>query len=527
MLCVKCGREHEGNSCPWCEAPQILINSDDYLKRRQAYEEKQAGLRSASSDSTEHMSEGLENIKNAVNKVSKTVKRMRGRIIIKPALAIRCLAVLVCLAAVVSGIVLLLNRTSYTLYLRIGEGVYEMTGGEMKHIGEDADIYMTADGKHMYKGSAPSGYEQNVSSRQVSLNGRYYAAVSYTDGAYHLNVWNKEASHHIVDSKSQIEIIYVTDDGKVIYTSTHMVNDEGAVGAYELYVYAPSDAKDIAAGGVLRAVEEELRRVYVVAWQHSIVYVDDENSLNIYNYKTDSYYLSIAESINGVYMSDNNSVNLYAGSKGYVSISDRCEGFVYVKDGKYYYVSLKSYTDEHSYIGRSASESVSLVFNKDYVYLISSDSVSCVTISKETNQLGESYINVSEPSALCALNSADDVLWLNDSSILVCVDAEGRLVHISKGKKVVVTENVDNDTLRRVDGTTCGYAYCSADKLYYVSKAGRAACAVNISDVIVPDEVIVYKGKLYLQKDGMIYICNDKLNSTEKMLEADYMWIVR
>ena len=53
MLCPKCGREYEGTKCPNCDGLDIIVNQDDYLKRRKEYEEKQAVLKSAFSDNEE------------------------------------------------------------------------------------------------------------------------------------------------------------------------------------------------------------------------------------------------------------------------------------------------------------------------------------------------------------------------------------------------------------------------------------------------------------------------------------------
>lgn len=50
MICPKCGQEYEGDKCPRCNGPEVIVNNADYLKRKRAYEEKQAGKGSASSD---------------------------------------------------------------------------------------------------------------------------------------------------------------------------------------------------------------------------------------------------------------------------------------------------------------------------------------------------------------------------------------------------------------------------------------------------------------------------------------------
>lgn len=43
MKCPKCGQEYEGSACPNCEpGPEIIVNNADYLRRKEAYEKKQA-----------------------------------------------------------------------------------------------------------------------------------------------------------------------------------------------------------------------------------------------------------------------------------------------------------------------------------------------------------------------------------------------------------------------------------------------------------------------------------------------------
>ena len=50
MKCPKCGQEYEGSACPNCEpGPEIIVNNADYLRRKEAYEKKQAEKESASS----------------------------------------------------------------------------------------------------------------------------------------------------------------------------------------------------------------------------------------------------------------------------------------------------------------------------------------------------------------------------------------------------------------------------------------------------------------------------------------------
>ncbi|MDO5402702.1 MAG: hypothetical protein Q4F11_04615, partial [Eubacteriales bacterium] len=64
-ICPKCGREYEGKACSFCTGPEIVVNNNEYLQRKKAYEEKQAmRMKSASSSHSENeaVSESLEEI---------------------------------------------------------------------------------------------------------------------------------------------------------------------------------------------------------------------------------------------------------------------------------------------------------------------------------------------------------------------------------------------------------------------------------------------------------------------------------
>lgn len=87
MLCPKCGQEYEGDKCPRCSGPQIIVNSSDYLRRKKAYEEKQAGKKSASSANTaqdvfeviaENMSKPSSDNKVSDNSDSKNISHVKN-----------------------------------------------------------------------------------------------------------------------------------------------------------------------------------------------------------------------------------------------------------------------------------------------------------------------------------------------------------------------------------------------------------------------------------------------------------------
>ena len=61
MKCPKCGQEYEGSACPNCEpGPEIIVNNADYLRRKEAYEKKQAEKESASSHTDKPQKESEE-----------------------------------------------------------------------------------------------------------------------------------------------------------------------------------------------------------------------------------------------------------------------------------------------------------------------------------------------------------------------------------------------------------------------------------------------------------------------------------
>lgn len=98
-----------------------------------------------------------------------------------------------------------------------------------------------------------------------ATNGEYFAATVYDEGSaqYALYTW-KDGQDAVQVSKNAYDkdIGYITNKGKVIYSDVEVVNEEGGLGAMQLYVYDAS--------GKLTLIEGQLKEYFVYAAEEKI-----------------------------------------------------------------------------------------------------------------------------------------------------------------------------------------------------------------------------------------------------------------
>ena len=155
MICPKCGQEYEGDKCPRCNGPEVIVNNADYLKRKRAYEEKQAGKGSASSDkeTSENKTADVKNggqeevlpdemfrrlkesgSKFAQDAVEKTASQAKKAVKGKKKLIVRIIAaaIVLMLASLAGfGIFKLATRKNYVLYMKYNNKIYRLFRGSL------------------------------------------------------------------------------------------------------------------------------------------------------------------------------------------------------------------------------------------------------------------------------------------------------------------------------------------------------------------------------------------------------------
>lgn len=529
MLCVKCGEEYEGASCPRCEGPQILVNNDDYLRRKKAYEEKQAAKGSASSDNGD-IAEGKE--KTDSKKVQKKVKLP---VIDVRSLARKCarpMALLLIGIIVVVAIVAVLSGGEQKAYVRFEGNVYALKGESMEQVCSDDNAFFTADSSRFYRMAIPDEHNnKHVIEKQASPAGKCFVAVMYDENSkkYCVTLMKDEETRIITENEMRLDVVYVSDEGNVVYTALDMVNDEGYSGQYELFVYEPNNKKKPLEGGRVKQLTEKLSYVNVFVAAEMLLFVDKDNVLSAYNYNEEGKVYYIAENVAGVYVPDNDALGKYVSHTGYVCMSESATGVIYKEGNKCYYAELKQNSDERTFIGSINVGVTTIVYkNNEYMYYVDGDRLIVTVVNRVLNEFANGYSTVLDTKELAVLSGSSDVIWIADCSTLVYVNANNELCKAQKDNITNIATDVLPNTVVRVDGTKQGIVYAKSDGWSYVSNMQAKAVKLELASDTYIKNVVSYNGKLHiLLTDNKLYTCTVKGGKLKEIGSAEYVWLIK
>ena len=285
MLCTKCGQEYEGSQCPRCDGPVILVNNSDYLARRKAYEEKQALKdRSASSDKKEKSpgDYGQELVKRVQKRTSQNkrkndtgrqnrnnnmkagedtkehskVRIARRKVNKRMKMIAALIVVLIITGAAAFGIYKLATKKNYALYVSYNGKIYDIAGLDSNYVCDEKNAIFASDSKTFYTPEWPEQIDSDKNILSVaSDNGRYFVTVTYdenkTSRKYSMYIWNKDECVLVTEDDLQKEIVYISNDGKVIYTNNNVINDEGS-----------TNGTSLAMSSIMAGIREYIRRIY-------------------------------------------------------------------------------------------------------------------------------------------------------------------------------------------------------------------------------------------------------------------------
>ena len=226
MKCPKCGQEYEGSACPNCEpGPEIIVNNADYLRRKEAYEKKQAEKESASSHTDKPQKEPEEENaddrravkkkpqeqpeyeeidylgmmkkvydtgKEAAGSAAEELKKRKGFFSRYRKRIIAAVLVVCVLAGGGFGIYKLASRKNYVLYMSSGAKIYNVAGLENNYVCENKQAVFAVDNRTFYTPKFPQQIDADaVTNTLASDNGEYFAATVYDEGSaqYALYTW--------------------------------------------------------------------------------------------------------------------------------------------------------------------------------------------------------------------------------------------------------------------------------------------------------------------------------------------------
>lgn len=545
MICPKCGQEYEGDKCPRCNGPEVIVNNADYLKRKRAYEEKQAGKGSASSDK-ETSENNTADVKNGGQKevlpdemfrrlkesgskfaqdaVEKTASQAKKAVKGKKKLIVRIIAAaIVLMLAFLAGfgIFKLATRKNYVLYMKYNNKIYNVAGIDSKLVCSEDDIVFEADNNSFYMPEFSDEIDKNnIIQKMASNQGKYFTAITYdsVEDKYTLFVWNNSMSLRLAESSNKKEILYISDKGTIIYKDTQVVNDQGALGQTSLMVCKLDKSKDGDVHGVITEVESSLANVYIYSAKNTIIYNSTGNVLYTLNYDKDEKKKEISEDAKNIYALTSKSSVRYSYKANPVNQSDKAEGFIYSVNGNCYYHSISSKNTEDMFIGKFNGSGVELIYDKDYVYVINSGQVSYASVKKDVTPV---FTVVSK------LGGASDYVFLELADTIAAVDENNNLISISSGKVKTIAENITDGSLSIVKNTSSELTYIRDNVQYY--KKSLTADEVKMTDVGSDADTVstlFYKNKLYYyNSDKKLCSCTVKGKNGSVVGDVERFWL--
>ena len=278
---------------------------------------------------------------------------------------------------------------------------------------------------------------------------------SRTKNKYSMYIWNKSECIPVSEDDLDKDILYVSDDGVVIYTNTNVINDEGGMDGTSLIVVTVKEVKKKPVAQTY-TVEANLNRAYVYSDRKNIIYLNTTGNLYSYNYGKMGKPLLIADSVSQLWM-PSESDNVYTGmADSLINIKD-AETFIYgVSDGVYYYnnadsglIKIDSRTDTDADYVYDTDNSV--------IYRINSSSVRSAIVADK---------KVSEYNEIDSMTKEKNYLYLSQDKQLIYVNADNVLRVVADNKISDIDNNVSAGTLSKVYNKSKAITYVSDSSQY-------------------------------------------------------------
>ena len=573
MLCTKCGQEYEGSQCPRCDGPVILVNNSDYLARRKAYEEKQAlKERSASSDKKEEsqsdygqaLAKRVQAIKKQSRNKTESKKQSSGKTGNKKQsqnrskadsrkqnvgkagggrndnqekpqiriarrqinkrmkmIAAALIAVLL-VGAAAFGIYKLATKKNYALYVSYNGKIYDIAGLDSNYVCDESNAIFAADSKTFYTPQWPEQIdsEKNILS-VASDDGKYFVTVTYDEsnssGRYSMYIWNKDECVLVSEDNLQKEIMYISDDGLVIYTNINIINDEGSTNGTSLAMSSIKEVKKHAEAQTT-LIEGNLNKAYVYESKHLIVCLTNAGLLYTYDYEKKEKPVSVADAVMQLWLVSENMTGVYTANADSLNTRKDVDTLLYSKSDGVYYYSCK---DASAYkIDKKTGNDADYVFDRDnsLIYRISGTSMTSALI-KETK--------VSEYVDVDSMTKEKNYIYNSSDGQIVYVNAKGQLRVVDNNKITDIASDVNAGSLSKVYNKSKALTYVSGGRQFYMDNIKSKAVAILESDAVTDTEgTYFYKNRIYAyDADNILYSNTLKGNNSSQIGYVERLWI--
>lgn len=529
-ICPKCGREMEGNSCPYCDAPEITVNTSDYESRKRAYEEqlktkdrsdlqnqntaaepdyagnllKQVQIKTANgTEKTREIASGLNSFKD---KAFLFAKKNRKRMVIT-------LAVLIVVFAAVKLVPALFSDRGTVYVLNDGK-VYEVKNDTLTELAESKNVVTNVAADKTYVTQIPESAEkESEKEAYASSNGHYYAGVYYnTDSAeYKLYAWNGENSCLVVSGAGTINISDITNDGVILYTVTEVVNDEWAFGDTVAYAARLSGKSSLVADNM--QITENLIQLNVYKNQNRAWALNSDGEL----IQIDSKHLKksvLDTGVTALKTVTGSDTGVYTSTNLAASEDTDAKYIFYAKDGNWNRVNVKK--NEAETLIKVHAESADLVYNESQNYLY------------EAGAEGIFGANLSGSGAaferLDSLGSQSLVLFNSKEKAVIYADASGDLKQLKKTNSAVLDTEVKMATLSRVKYSKYGFTYMKHSDYCYMADSSSKAVVLDSSETSTALTAVLSGNHLYFKNGDSLVITDTRGSEKNSEYKAGRVW---
>ena len=551
MLCTKCGQEYEGSQCPRCDGPVILVNNSDYLARRKAYEEKQALKdRSASSDKKEKSpgDYGQELVKRVQERTSQNkgkndtgrqnknnnmkagedtkehskVRIARRKVNKRMKMIAALIVVLIITGAAAFGIYKLATKKNYALYVSYNGKIYDIAGLDSNYVCDEKNAIFASDSKTFYTPEWPEQIDSDKNILSVaSDNGRYFVTVTYdenkTSRKYSMYIWNKDECVLVTEDDLQKEIVYISDDGKVIYTNNNVINDEGSTNGTSLAMSSIMEVKKHSEAQIT-LIEGNLNKAYVYEAKHIIVCLTNAGSLYTYDYERKEKPVTVADTVMQIWPASENTSGVYTGNADSLNTRKDVDAFLYSKSDGVYYYSCKD-AAAHK-IDKKTDTDADYIIDKNNSLIYRLSGTTLTSALYKDGKTGD-YIDID------AMTKEKNYIYNSASGEIVYVNADNRLRVIDNNKITDIASDVNAGSLSKVYNKSKAITYIADNNQYYMNSIKEKAVLIFKADSNTSTQgTHFYKNRIYsYDSDNILYSNTLKGNNSSQIGYVDRLWL--
>lgn len=544
MICPKCGQEYTGDSCPRCEGPKIIVNNQEYLQRKMEYEKKQAEVKSASSSDADKNVNTEEKKKTSGEEVKpdevfkKIVDRAKqeggnaGKVISRGAskhknlsmkMAKRILVALVAVTAVIlcAGVVIkVVRRNNQTLYTRYNGKIYNVSGIDSKYVCDYDKAYFKIDGRDFYVPDEPEDVAgKTVLIRAASDNGKYYLSEVYDENSnrYTLYLWNNDVNYKLSENSNKKSVMYLSDDGNVVYKENEMINDVGGMGKTSLYV-SQLTKTDSGIIPTTTQLSEQVRQSCVYSDRQLVIYNTEDDVLYSFYYGKNKKESVIDTDVTAIYPMMVSKKGYYSYRASQLNTDKDVSSLVYVSGNKARLYDCFDKNAVSSAIDDTTSVTGEYIVTDGGVYSINSSNIRYA--SYKNKQLGK-Y------SDIVSLGNTANVLYFADKETIIAVTADGNLLSVNKGTAKNITDGVLEGSLSAVNNTDTGITYIRNNVQYYynISSSKEMVMSEAAGNTSTSD-TLMYRNRLYFyNSDGRMCSCTVRGRDDKLIGDVEKFWL--